>query len=110
MAAHSLADAARTVRASTLPTTWIYFIREADGPVKIGVAKNPRERIATLQCGNPRPLEIVGVWRGYHFEERQLHERFEHLRLAGEWFEPTDELLAYIAAISDPAMVEEFSS
>jgi hypothetical protein len=35
-------------------------------------------------------------------EERQLHSRFEHLRLTREWFTPESGLLDYIESLKPP--------
>jgi len=66
------------------------------GPVKIGIANDPKSRLATLQTGNPRPLALY-----WHFPmidrpmaaglEQYLHEQHKACRLAGEWFDLTPE-------------------
>lgn len=82
----------------------VYFIR-SDGPageIKIGLSYSPEKRLRELQVGSAFPLEIIGVipgggWR----KERELHARFAHLRLSGEWFRPGADLWAYIESL-DP--------
>lgn len=74
--------------------TYVYFIREALGchaHVKIGVAKNPESRLAVLQTGNSRRLEIVATIgpvseKQAYGIERKLHKKFRKHRLRGEWF------------------------
>lgn len=88
----------------------IYFVKEVDRSsksgrskwVKIGKVANDRESLERLgehQTGNPRKLsieskelvqtELVSV------VEAQLHRKFAHLRVRGEWFElPTDKELS----------------
>lgn len=71
----------------------VYFIQaEAGGPIKIGVAHRPDERLRDLQVGAPSVLVIRKVFPGGVPTERQLHERFSAQRLSGEWFRPSDEL------------------
>lgn len=76
----------------------LYFIRATTGEIKIGVAYDPRARLATLQCGNPRPLtltlavELADAPR----VERELHALLHEYRLTGEWFEPSEAVLDVI--------------
>lgn len=78
-------------------TRWIYFIQGVSGgAVKIGVANDPKKRLADLQRTSPIQLRIVAARPGDIFQERELHERFAEHRLHGEWFEPCDELVALI--------------
>lgn len=80
------------------PTRWIYFIRGLDGgPVKIGVANDPKKRLADLQRTCPVELEIIGSRPGDTLVERELHERFADFRVHGEWFEPSPVILAEAA-------------
>ncbi len=77
----------------------VYFIAPVDGGrIKIGIASNVAARLANLQTGSPVPLRVIGIIRGVALAvEAELHVRFASCRCHGEWFEPTPELLAYIA-------------
>lgn len=77
----------------------VYFIQSVTGGlIKIGVAGNPEARLGDLQIGSPVDLHLIGVIKGAEFRgEAELHARFASARVRGEWFEPTPELLAYIA-------------
>lgn len=76
---------------------YIYFIQEeADGPIKIGVAKQPADRIKQLQGANPRQLFLRGVKTGFVRDERALHKKLAASRIRGEWFKPAPEVLAEI--------------
>jgi hypothetical protein len=68
---------------------------EMGGPIKIGRSntKSLGSRIAALQTGYPYQLKIVRLIEGDL--EAELHSRFAHLRMNGEWFAPGDELLAF---------------
>lgn len=81
--------------------SFVYFIGEADGPIKIGVSKDPISRLRTMQTGNPRRLRIEHVLLGDMAIEKLLHEFWEphaifSSRAAGrpnaapgtEWFNP----------------------
>ncbi len=75
----------------------VYFIQAVDGgPIKIGWAEVPKCRLADIQIGNPQQLVIVGILNGGERREREIHTRFRHLRIRGEWFENDDELVAFI--------------
>lgn len=77
----------------------VYFIQsELGGPIKIGVSVDPKSRMAEIQRMSPFKLRILKTIEGDYSAESALHKRFSHLRLHGEWFEPADELLNFIAA------------
>lgn len=77
----------------------IYLIQAGvGGPLKIGCAAEPRKRLSDLQTGSPEPLTLVLAILGGLREERELHERFAASHRRGEWFNPTKEVLAFIAS------------
>jgi T5orf172 domain len=79
----------------------VYLIQAGDrGPVKIGSTRDAnslRSRLATLQTGSPERLFIRAVGSGGSTREGELHKRFRHLRLYGEWFRVDEELLTWAA-------------
>ncbi len=88
---------------SQAPWWIIYFVRSGPpgGPIKIGVTVDLLKRIKLLQTGNPEKLVLLRAITGDALLERELHARFKHIRIHGEWFKPTDELLSFIDQISD---------
>lgn len=67
----------------------IYVIGEKQGPVKIGISKEPLRRIGVLKKQSGRELECQFVTQatGNAGEiERQAHTHFAEHRMAGEWF------------------------
>ena len=77
----------------------VYFIQAGDdGPIKIGRTQgSPLGRMEALQAGIPvdlRILAIISHVRSSH--ETDLHRRFAHLHIRGEWFRPEPDLLTYI--------------
>jgi hypothetical protein len=76
----------------------VYFIQGIEGgPIKIGVARDPRDRLVSIQLMSPVRLQILGVIRGAGQPgEHRLHEQFAEHRLHGEWFQPAPELIHYI--------------
>ncbi|HEY4452341.1 MAG TPA: GIY-YIG nuclease family protein [Solirubrobacteraceae bacterium] len=76
---------------------WIYVLLDGESnAVKIGRTTDLRGRPRDLQTGNPRELELVSAWRGNASQEREMHAEFQHLRIRGEWFACTDDLLRYV--------------
>lgn len=82
---------------------FVYVIGEQDdGPVKIGVSKDPIARLRGMQTGNPRRLRIEHVLIGDMATEKIVHEYWEPFAIhsAGrrannpdalpgtEWFKP----------------------
>jgi len=71
---NTLFDAARGYQG----ITFVYFVGEAgDGPMKIGVSKDPITRLRSMQTGNPRRLRIERVLAGSVLTEKLLHELWE---------------------------------
>jgi hypothetical protein len=86
----------------------VYFIRAKDGgPVKIGSSIHLLLRLKQLQANSPVELELVAATEGSARFEREVHSRFQHCRLHGEWFEPIDELLNFMAEIGLPEELGE---
>jgi hypothetical protein len=83
---------------------YVYIIAHSDpkgpeGPVKVGITKSLAARLASIQTGNWRRVEIVHAFRLQNRDvavraERGFHEGFAENRMAGEWFgiEPFDAL------------------
>lgn len=76
---------------------FVYFIKCCDkrGYIKIGTAKNVKDRIATLQTGNPYKLEILAIMkftdkRKAYNAEQKLHKIFRKYNVSGEWFSKVD--------------------
>lgn len=70
----------------------IYFIQAGeDGPIKIGYTlgtANFKHRFRMLQTGNHEKLRLRALVEGGPEIEICLHQRFEHHRYRGEWFNP----------------------
>ncbi len=71
---------------------WVYLAQEvrpgiSNGPVKIGVAADPEERVRTLSTAGPFPVRLLSVCQGNHSRENYFHKLYAHARLNGEWFQ-----------------------
>lgn len=74
----------------------VYFIGGKSGPVKIGHTRNVSERLKKLQTGYHRRLYLLAVIPGGAGLEADLHARFGELRLQGEWFRRSPEMIGLI--------------
>lgn len=73
---------------------FVYGVRSVDGgPIKIGHANIIENRLRSLQTGRPDELEVFAWFRGSADLERALHARYDDLRLRGEWFRTTTNLM-----------------
>lgn len=82
-------------RSPTVPWGFTYFVRRGDA-IKIGHSGNPKQRISDLQICFPEPLEVIAVIPNTIIDEPTAHKKFAHLRLSGEWFQATPDLLDFI--------------
>lgn len=96
---HNLAGYASSYPFEPSPS-YVYFVKSGQGEIKIGIAVHPGQRIKKLQTGNPSTLELLAVIHGGEDLERSLHQRFQHLRLRGEWFSPGADLVDFIRSIA----------
>lgn len=79
----------------------IYFIQDTKSrAIKIGTSRNPAARLKELQTAHAHALVLLAVMDGGVTEERKLHQRF--VRLHGEWFEPTPELITFVRECAMP--------
>ena len=66
----------------------VYAIQAGSGPIKIGYTSGDAyaSRIVKMQVDNAEPLRVVRLFEGDRALEAELHQRFRHLRVRGEWF------------------------
>ena len=75
----------------------IYFIQAVDGgPIKIGTTVRLTERLRALSREFGKELRVLAVTDGSYDQEKALHQRFAHLNVVNELFEPGDDLLGFI--------------
>lgn len=82
----------------------VYFLQrknDSAAPIKIGVSTQGglARRLKSIQTGYPHKLVILATMAGGAEAEKRLHESFGHARMNGEWFEPTEGLLALIEGL-----------
>lgn len=61
--------------------------------VKIGIAKNYKSRLDSLQTACPQKLILLAVIESPNYIdiEKELHNRFSSVRYHGEWFRLTEQ-------------------
>lgn len=65
----------------------VYFVRQGvTGNVKIGYAADVTKRMSGLQVGQHLRLRLMRLFDGSLADEKNLHARFRHLAISGEWF------------------------
>ena len=90
------AEAARAAAGEFETVGVVYFIR-LGSRIKIGYTTDVIRRMSAL----PHE-EFLGMVPGTMRDEARCHAAFNHIRMAGEWFEDTPDLRAFIAATIDP--------
>lgn len=73
-----------------LPDMYVYAIREVStGNVKIGISKNPAERLKQLQIGNSSQLELAAYMRAdnRYKDETAAHKALCDINIRSEWFD-----------------------
>lgn len=84
------------------PPCYIYFVLNYDSEaIKIGIAKNVKRRLASLQTSSPSELKLLGTIKTKSVNdarklEQSLHETFSKHHIRGEWFKADVELLDHI--------------
>jgi len=79
----------------------IYFIGNEHGAIKIGYTAdlNVQSRLNGLQSANADQLILLGYEDGTKMDEGNLHTKFAHLRIRGEWFAIKNGLLDYVLSL-----------
>lgn len=91
---------------------YVYLIHASTGMYKIGKAKNPQARFSSLQTGNPGQLDLICTISSDSTSilEHNIHQRFINKHVRGEWFNLSDEDVAYLktmaSGLESPAPLE----
>jgi hypothetical protein len=85
----------------------VYFLRESGmGAIKIGVTRNLTRRVQSMNANTPHKISILGSVRGDEKLEARLQDEFAHALIKGEWFHPTETLLARIRELTNFDLVD----
>lgn len=80
---------------------YVYLVKNDDGYYKIGMTKNWEDRRKTFNVLLPFEIEYTHLihTKDMAWLEHDLHRRFDHKRVNGEWFKLDDADVEYIKAI-----------
>lgn len=87
-----------------LLTGYVYLVKAAElNRYKIGRSKNPQIRFKDLQQQSPASLTLIHLIQCADAvkTEKQLHKRFSHYRVGGEWFNLNADAVDYICALGN---------
>lgn len=83
---------------SSIAQSYVYFFHDPiRNIIKIGKSVDIAHRIQAVARQNNSELNFEGYILGSYREEKQLHKKFNHLRLQGEWFSYSYEIKEYIS-------------
>lgn len=75
----------------------VYFFKEsAMNAIKIGRSQNVRGRFDQIRNGMPQDLEFLGYMDGSAAKEKEIHAKFSHLKLKGEWFQFDQSIIDFV--------------
>lgn len=78
----------------------VYFILDViNRVVKIGISDNPASRMNGLRTSNASELKLLVSIPGDSKKEKELQNKFSHLRVKGEWFTYNDEIENFISSL-----------
>jgi hypothetical protein len=95
----------RLIEAIEARGSCVYFVG-ASHFVKIGFSRALDERLHKMRTDVPFEIEILHFEPGTAAEEKKLHRRFAAIRVRGEWFRRSPELLAFIDARKQSARLQ----
>jgi hypothetical protein len=76
---------------------FVYAV-ECAGRVKLGFSEDPGKRFNKIASDAPFPCDLLGYWPASRADELALHAKFKKIRVHGEWFAVTEDLLSTISA------------
>jgi len=84
-----------------MPLVGVYFLKsEHSGRIKIGFSRQLPRRIDEIKGASPEPVELLHVIPDASPDlESALHDKFQNLRIGGEWFEGSQDLLEYVDSL-----------
>lgn len=75
----------------------IYFIQDCETEnIKIGFAKEPKNRLTNLQTATSNNLNLLAEMNGDRIKEQEIHKLFSSDLVRGEWFKFSNKLKRFI--------------
>jgi hypothetical protein len=80
---------------------YIYLLKSGDGCYKIGRSKNVKSRMKAFNTQAPHSPELLHVIpsKDMYRSEEELHQRYAHCHVRGEWFALAEEEVRAICGI-----------
>jgi hypothetical protein len=74
---------------------YAFHCKQDGGYYKVGYTSNLKSRMSQLQTSSPFPIELVCAIRTYYPQtlEKTLHGHLDDYRVAGEWFQTTEDVI-----------------
>lgn len=82
---------------------YVYVMLSENGPIKVGIAADPKARLASIQSASPWKITLVHAseHKDAGIIERAVHLALRDRRLTGEWFSATaDEAIEAIKRVT----------
>lgn len=89
------------------PDLYVYAIRNVTtGNIKLGISRDPQERLKQLQTGNDCALELVAYKKAENrFEDEvSIHRHASQHHIRGEWFDEGVNKLLIDHGLAEPAV------
>lgn len=83
-------------------TGYVYAI-ECAGRIKLGFSEDPERRFNKVASDAPFPCELLAFWPGSKADEMDVQDKFRAVRVHGEWFAATTELLDFVRSVGAKA-------
>lgn len=82
-------------------SSYIYIIGSDNPPYKIGISKDPQQRLKSIQTGHPHQLQILELRetdsKKTKLLESVIHKHLNRYRMKGEWFDiPLKEAILHV--------------
>lgn len=86
-----------------------YFVADSEGNIKIGRGHNIRERLMQFRRERGGEMTLLAIISDDKIE-LELHCKFAHLRVDGEWYKPEPELVGFIEGLEcNPMTLSELN-
>lgn len=80
-------------------TSYVYFVSDSAGAIKIGYSAGIERRMVALGTGTARGVELLGMIEGARSQEKAIHQKLAPHRMSGEWFVDCAEVRSLMVAI-----------
>ena len=90
---------ARGLRIDSHRSSVVYFVRRADGAVKIGWTSDLERRLRELRKESRTTITLLAAIPGDKPDELRLQKRFVEYAIGDEWFTESPKIIAFVTSI-----------